>query len=67
MRRSRESSAKGHTTPPLMVEVVDPIADHPVLGPMRDRRMKRAARKGKKTAVKVEVKVEDGKADADEG
>lgn len=65
MRRIRESSAKGHTTPPMMVEVVDPIADHPALGPMRDRRMKRVARrfKPKKTAVKVEVKVEDGKTD----
>lgn len=64
MRRSRESSAKGHTTPPIVVEVVDPIADHPALGPLRDRRMKRVARKARKakTDVKVEVKVEGGDA-----
>ena len=62
MRRGRESSAKGHTTAPIVVEVVDPIADHPALGPLRDRRMLRAARKTKKTKtnVKVEVKVDGG-------
>ena len=65
MRRSRESSAKGHGTPPLMVEVVDPIADHPALGPMRDRRMKRAARiaSRKKDKGKVHVEVTSGEKD----
>lgn len=59
MRRRRESSARGHGTPPVFVEVVDPIADHPALGPMRDRRMKRAAKllRNKKSKVKVNVEV----------
>ena len=49
----------GHGTPPVFVEVVDPIADHPALGPMRDRRMKRAAKllRDKKSKVKVNVEV----------
>lgn len=48
-----------------MVEVVDPIADHPALGPMRDRRMKRAARiaSKRKDKVKVQVEVTNGPTD----
>ena len=62
-RRSRESSARGHTTPPVMVQTMDPIADHPALGPLRDVRSKRIAKRAKgrgKTKVAVKVDVEHG-------
>lgn len=63
-RRGRqESKAMGHTTPPLMVETMDPIADHPSLGRLRDTRSKKIAKRARgKTKVAVKVDVEAGDA-----
>lgn len=61
-KRSMESAARGHTTAPLVVHEMEPMEDHPGLGPLL--RKKRAARvvvvksKPTKTKVKVEVKVD---------
>lgn len=64
MRRSRESSAKMHTTPPLQVEVLNPLEDHPGLTPLEHRKIRRIAKKVKggkaKAKVKVEVEVKSG-------
>lgn len=58
-RRPRESKAVGHTTPPVMVQTMDPIADHPALGPLRDVRSKKIAKRSRgKSKVQVAVKVE---------
>ena len=61
-RRSRESNAKGHGSPPLQVAVIDPVDEHPVLGPLRLAKVKRLIKKEKagkaKTKVKVDVKIE---------
>lgn len=65
MRRARESTAVGHTTPPVVVNTMDPIADHPSLGKLRDVRAKRIAKRarGKHHArVKVDVEVKSGDA-----
>ena len=59
-RRSRESAARGHTTPPVMVEVLNPLEDHPGLTPLEHKKIKRIARKvkgGGKASVKVKVDV----------
>lgn len=60
MRRSRESTAKMHTTPPLQVEVLNPLEDHPGLTPLEHKKIRRIAKrvKGGKAKVKVDVKVE---------
>lgn len=68
MRRARESSAKMHTTPPLQVEVLNPLEDHPGLTPLEHKKIKRIARKVKggrsaKAKVDVKVKVETGGGD----
>ena len=50
-----------HTTPPLQVEVLNPLEDHPGLTPLEHKKIKRIARKvkgGGKAKVKVDVKVE---------
>lgn len=65
-KRNLESSARGHATPPLMVENVNPLDDHPALTPMEHRRIRRIAGKmkpGKAAKVDVKVKVEAGSAD----
>jgi hypothetical protein len=62
-RRPRESSAKMHATPPIMVQTMDPIADHPALGPLRDVRSKKIAKRSRgrsKVRVKVDVEATDG-------
>ena len=58
-RRSRESTARMHTTAPLQVEVLNPMEDHPGLTPLEHRKIKRLARKvkGGKASVKVKVDV----------
>ena len=61
MRRHRESAARMHTTPPIQVEVLNPLEDHPGLTPLEHKKIKRIARKvkgGGKAKVKVDVKVE---------
>jgi len=63
MRRPRESSAKGHGSPPLQVPIIDPVDEHPVLGPLRLAKAKRLIKrmkgdKAKGAKVKVDVKVE---------
>lgn len=60
MRRPRESKARMHTTPPVQVEVLNPLEDHPGLTPLEHRKIRRIARKvkGGKAKVKVDVKVE---------
>ena len=56
---SHESTAKGHTTPPLQVEVMNPMEDHPGLTPLEHRKIKRIAKSVRgKSNVKVDVKVE---------
>lgn len=62
MRRARESTAVRHTTPPIVVNTMDPIADHPSLGKLRDVRSKKIAKRtrGGKSKVKVRVDVEAG-------
>ena len=65
MRRIRESTAKGHTTPPIIVREVDPFDEHPSLGPIMEAKRRRAARIAvgrakSKTKVKVDVEVNDG-------
>jgi len=57
-RRRLESKAVGHTTPPVMVENVNPMEDHPGLTPLEHRRIKRIAGRGKRSKVDVRVKVE---------
>ncbi len=60
-RRPRESTAKGHGSPPLQVAVIDPVDEHPVLGPLRLAKAKKLIKKTKgkgKTKVKVDVKVQ---------
>ena len=62
-RRPRQSSAKGHGSEPLQVAVIDPVDEHPVLGPLRLAKARRLIKleKGKtkgKTKIKVDVKVE---------
>lgn len=62
-RRPRESTAKGHGSPPLQVAVIDPVDEHPVLGPLRLAKAKRLIKRqkggsGGKAKVKVDVKVE---------
>ena len=57
-RRSRESSARGHTTPPVMVEVLNPLEDHPGLTPLEHRKIKRIAKKVKSGKASVKVKVD---------
>ncbi len=60
-RKRRTSNAVMHGSEPLIVREVDPVADHPSLGPLRELRMKKliAKTKGKGGAkVKVDVKVE---------
>jgi len=57
-RRSRESSARGHTTPPLQVEVLNPLEDHPGLTPLEHKKIKRIAGKVKGGKAKVKVKVD---------
>ena len=65
MRRARESSAKGHGTPPLIVREIDPVDEHPSLGPLRAAKLRRAIGKARtKTKVKVEVDVKKGGTDA---
>ena len=68
-RRSRESSARMHTTAPLQVEVLNPLEDHPGLTPLEHRKIKRLARKvkGGKAKVKVDVKVEASSGGKDDG
>lgn len=56
-KRSLESSARMHTTPPVMVQEVNPLDDHPGLTPLEHRRIKRIAGKGKPGKAKVDVKV----------
>lgn len=56
-RRRLESSAVGHTTPPVYVVDENPMANHPGLTPLENKRIKRVAGKGKRTA-KVSVKVQ---------
>lgn len=63
MRRPRESKALRHGTPPLIVHEMDPIDDHPGLGPLTRRKIKKVVGKvrGKAQAkVKVEVDVKAG-------
>jgi hypothetical protein len=46
-----------------MVQTMDPIADHPALGPLRDVRAKKIAKRARgktKVAVKVDVEAGDG-------
>lgn len=57
MRRRRESSAKGHGTPPLIVREIDPVDEHPSLGPLRAEKLKRAGKGKTKAKVKVDVEV----------
>ena len=60
MRRSRESSAKMHTTPPVVVIEENPLEHHPGLTPLEHRKIKRIAKKvkgGGKAKVKVKVDV----------
>ena len=58
------SSAKGHGVEPLQVAVIDPVDEHPVLGPLRLAKAKRLIKRerGKmklgKAKIKVDVKVE---------
>mgnify|MGYP001590779575 CR=1 FL=1 len=59
-RRSRESTARMHTTAPLQVEVLNPLEDHPGLTPLEHKKIRRIARKvkgGGKAKVKVKVDV----------
>ena len=58
MRRQRESSARMHTTPPVQVEVLNPLEDHPGLTPLEHRKIKRIAGKVKGGKAKAKVKVE---------
>ena len=46
-----------HGTPPLIVHEMDPIDDHPGLGPLVRRKIKKAAKRGR-AHVKVQVAVE---------
>lgn len=59
-RRRMESKAVGHTTPPVMVENVNPMEDHPGLTPLEHKKISRIAKKvkGGRSKVKVDVKVE---------
>ena len=59
-RRKRQTSkAVMHGSEPLIVREVDPVDDHPSLGPLRKAKMLLAAKKAKgKSKVKVDVKVE---------
>lgn len=57
-RRSRESTARMHTTAPLQVEVLNPLEDHPGLTPLEHKKIKRIAGKTKGGRAKVKVKVE---------
>lgn len=67
-RKRRESSAIGHGTPPLMVGEMNPIADHPGLGPLEEKRVKRIAGRAKGRAhVKVAVHVEAKAGKGDDG
>ncbi len=52
-----------HGSEPLIVREIDPVSEHPSLGPLRELRMKKliAKSKGKgggKAKVRVDVKVE---------
>lgn len=57
-RRRLESSAVGHTTPPVHVVDENPMDHHPGLSPLEHKRIKRIAGKGRKSSVKVKVQVE---------
>ena len=61
-RRLRQSKAKGHGSEPLQVAVIDPVDEHPVLGPLRLATAKRLVQREKgrsgKTKIDVKVKVE---------
>lgn len=57
MRRKRESSAKGHGSEPLIVREIDPVDEHPSLGPLRAAKLKRAVKGKSKAKVKVDVEV----------
>lgn len=59
MRRKRESTAKGHGTEPLIVREIDPVDEHPSLGPLRAAKLRRAVKGRQKTKVKVDVEVKD--------
>jgi len=55
--RAKESKAKGHGSPPLIVREIDPVDEHPSLGPLRQAKLNKMLRGGKKR-TKVLVKVE---------
>lgn len=46
-RRPRQSSAVGHGSDPLQVAVIDPVDEHPVLGPLRLAKAKRLIKRTK--------------------
>jgi len=57
-RRPRESKSVGHGSPPLIVREIDPVDEHPALGPLRRaklRKVTRAAVPRRKVKVKVDV------------
>lgn len=58
-RRSRkESTSVGHGSNPLIVKEIDPVDEHPSLGPLRRAKQKLAVLKSRrKSAVKVKVDV----------
>ena len=62
---THESKARGHGNKPLMVENVNPMEDHPGLTPLEHRKIRRIAGKGKRSSVKVQVKVEAKHGDVD--
>ena len=58
MRRKRkDSTAVMHGSEPLIVHEMDPIDDHPALGPLTRRKIRKLGGKGK-AHVKVNVQVE---------
>ena len=59
-RRKRQTSkAVGHGSEPLIVREIDPVDEHPSLGPLRKAKALLLARKAKgKAKIKVDVKVE---------
>jgi len=60
MRRPRptQSRAKGHGVRPLIVREIDPVDEHPSLGPLRQAKLNKLLGKRGRGKTKIVVKVE---------